>query len=344
MNTLRLNLSGNKHALIPGGFGGFICCAAVAWSQNLSASEPIWVENLAPLAGLISLPAQRGAPLPSGWRVDTHLAVASHFVMAESAADTVIFDGETTRYSLAVEYGWQERWSLRLTVPWIMHRAGFLDGAINSWHEAFGLRDGGREVFPKDQFRFQYRSSSHEVSSLSGGDSVGDIRLEVNRRLFQSPDHAAALTLGYKAATGEVKYFTGSGSEDIFATLRYSGKGLWQTPLSWHTQVGVTWAGTSELLGPNQRRSLWFAGLGFEWPVANRWSVLAQFDSHSEVLDSPVRAVGSTSGLLSFGLRFSPSPSWAFEVSFIEDIIVETAPDVTFQASLRWRPRGANPH
>lgn len=27
------------------------------------------------------------------------------------------------------------------------------------------------------------------------------------------------------------------------------------------------------------------------------------------------------------------------EVGVIEDIIVETAPDVTFQASLRWRPK-----
>ena len=334
-----MNFLGNKRRPALVFFAGLLLCFALALPQVPAASEPMWVENLSPLAGLVGLPPQRAAQQASGWHIDTHLAVASHFVAAEDDSDSVIFDGETVRYSLALEYGWQQDWSLRLTVPWVSHGAGFLDSSINSWHNTFGLSDGGRAAFPQDQFRYQYSNASYEVSQFDEGDSMGDVRLELNRSLFQDADRAAALTLGYKAATGDTQHFTGSGAEDVFATLRYSAKELWQLPVSWHAQAGYTWVGTSKLLGPNQRHGLWFAGLGVDWRIAQRWSLLAQFDSHSGVLNSPVAALGKTSGLLSFGLRFSPNRSWMLEVGVIEDIIVETAPDVTFQASLRWRPK-----
>ena len=42
--------------------------------------------------------------------------------------------------------------------------------------------------------------------------------------------------------------------------------------------------------------------------------------------------------LLNVGARWQVSPLWALEAGFIEDIRVETAPDVTFQASLRFTP------
>ena len=317
---------------------GCLLFSAPVWSQVPATSEPMWVENLAPLAGLVGLPPQRAATLSDGWRIDTHLAIASHFVASESLAEAVIFDGETTRYSLAIEYGWQEDWSLRLTVPWVTHRGGFLDGPINDWHDAFGLSDGGRAVFPENQFRYQYSSDTIEFDYLTGGDSIGDVRLELNRSLFQDPDQSATLTLGYKAATGDAMHFTGSGSEDFFVTFRYSNAGLWQLPVSWHTQTGFTRVGSSKLLGPDQRNGLWFAGFGIDWHITPRWSFLAQLDSHSGLLDSSMTALGDTSGLLSFGFRFTPHRSWMFDVGVIEDIVVETAPDVTFQASLRWRP------
>lgn len=332
-----MNFLGNKRRPVLVSLGGFLLSSALVLPQVPAASEPMWVENLSPLVGLVGLPPQRAAQQSGGWHIDTHLAVASHFVTAEDYPDSVIFDGETVRYSLAVEYGWQEDWSLRLTVPWVSHRAGFLDASINSWHKTFGLSDGGRAAFPQDQFRYQYSNATYEVSQFDEGDSMGDLRLELNRSLFQDAHRAATLTLGYKAATGDPLDFTGSGAEDVFATLRYSAKELWQLPVSWHTQAGFTWVGTSKLLGPNQRDGLWFAGLGVDWRMAKRWSLLAQFDGHAGLLDSPVAALGKTSGLLSFGLRFAPNRSWMLEVSVIEDIIVETAPDVTFQASLRWR-------
>jgi len=38
-------------------------------------------------------------------------------------------------------------------------------------------------------------------------------------------------------------------------------------------------------------------------------------------------------------MRYALSSELTLDASFIEDIRVESAPDVTFQASLRWTPR-----
>ena len=55
-------------------------------------------------------------------------------------------------------------------------------------------------------------------------------------------------------------------------------------------------------------------------------------------MKSEVDAVGETAGMLSLGLRRQLGRQWALDVSFAEDIVVESAPDIIFQASLHFRP------
>ena len=41
--------------------------------------------------------------------------------------------------------------------------------------------------------------------------------------------------------------------------------------------------------------------------------------------------------LATVGLRWRLASQWSLELAVVEDVAVETAPDVTFQASLRYR-------
>ena len=93
-------------------------------------------------------------------------------------------------------------------------------------------------------------------------------------------------------------------------------------------------------MGATQERDLWFAGLTLDWMVAERWSIIGQLDAHAAPVDSELTALGDEAVMLSLGGRWRFSPHWALDVSFIEDVQVETAPDITFQASLRYS--GAN--
>jgi hypothetical protein len=145
--------------------------------------------------------------------------------------------------------------------------------------------------------------------------------------------------LGYKFGTGDDDEFLGSGADDVFLALRFSGAQLSDLPLTWHGQLGYLHAGDSDVLDNLQEQDLWFAGLALDWRVAQNWSVIAQIDSHAAPMDSSLTGVGDDAVMATLGARWYVAQAWSVDVSVVEDIRVETAPDVTFQASLRYRPR-----
>ena len=53
--------------------------------------EPLWVENLSPLAQAVALPSQRSADIKEGISVTLHADVATHFVSQVSDSERVFF-------------------------------------------------------------------------------------------------------------------------------------------------------------------------------------------------------------------------------------------------------------
>jgi hypothetical protein len=137
---------------------------------------------------------------------------------------------------------------------------------------------------------------------------------------------------------GDEDKFLGSGADDVFLALRFSGDHRSDLPLRWHGQAGYLRAGDSDLLEDIQRQDLWFAGLALDWRVAERWSLLMQLDGNAAPTKSDITALGDAAATLTGGLRWRFAPAWAADASVVEDIVVETAADVTFQLSLRYQP------
>ena len=108
--------------------------------------------------------------------------------------------------------------------------------------------------------------------------------------------------------------------------------------MNWHGQAGYLRAGESDLLGELQERDFWFAGLAMDWQFAQHWSLIAQLDSHAAPMHSDITGVGKDAVLGTLGARWYFAPRWSVDISVVEDIRVETAPDVTFQSSLRYHP------
>ncbi len=92
------------------------------------------------------------------------------------------------------------------------------------------------------------------------------------------------------------------------------------------------------MLGSRQRRELWFAGAALNWASTGRLALIGQVGAHGAPLDSALPALGGSALRLTAGGRWQFSQHWSLELSVVEDIRVETAPDVIFQASARWRP------
>ena len=75
-----------------------------------------------------------------------------------------------------------------------------------------------------------------------------------------------------------------------------------------------------------------------DWRFAQTWSVIFQVDAHRAPLDSDITGVGDDAFMATVGFRWRFAKQWSVDASIVEDIKVESAPDVTFQASLRYKP------
>ncbi len=312
--------------------------AAAILSSGAQAQEPLYVKNLSPVAGLFGLPSQRNADIgPAGsFGLAAHTSIASHYVSEVRGNEALNLDGETLRVALELRYALTDNWDLQLELPWLDHSGGDLDSLIDNWHDFWGMSDGGRSRAAQDLLDYRYQGSdTFDLRDASSG--MGDSTLSLSYRLYHDKAASAALVAGYKFSTGDEDEFTGSGSDDAFVALRFSGDHLADLPLRWHGQLGYLRAGQSELIAHMQERDLWFAGLTVDWLITPAWSLIGQLDAHAAPTDSGIDGLGEDAIMLTVGGRWRFAERWTVDISVVEDVQVETAPDVTFQASLRYR-------
>jgi hypothetical protein len=306
------------------------------------AYEPLYVKNLSPVTGLLGLPSQRyaGTQSKSELGVALHSSVANIYVQDSNSREYLNLVGETLRFALDLRYGLAQHWDLQLEIPWLEQSGGNLDRLIDEWHDLWNMSDGGRSRVPRNLLDYQYASTFAPGFLLDDDSSgLGDITLALNYAFYRDDDSVAALAMGYKFGVGDEDKFLGSGGDDQFLALRFSGSHLSDLPLRWHGQVGYLRAGDIDLLDGTQEQNLWFAGLSLDWIVAQNWSLLVQVDSNAAPTDSGITALGDTAVTLSGGARWRFAPRWSVDASMVEDIGVETAPDAIFQISLRYSPQ-----
>lgn len=316
-----------------------LCLASLlACGPVVQADEPLYVKNLSPIAGLFGIPSQRSAASmeEGAFSVAGQFGIANHYVADANFSEALNLDGETLRGAIELRYGLFENWDIQVDIPWIDHSEGQLDSLIENWHDFWGMPDGGRPDVDRNQLDYRYAASGANFDLRDDASGAGDITLAVNYSFYRDESSAAALALGYKFGSADEEDLLGSGSDDTFIALRFSGQHLANLPLTWHGQLGYTRAGRADFLGARQERDLWFAGLSLDWRLADKFSLLAQVDAHSAALDSELTALGDEAILLTLGGRWRFSPQWSIDLNFVEDIRVETAPDITFQATIRY--------
>ncbi len=331
-----------KRLLAKTAIGAVLACLCVN-STVLAATQgelsgPLYVKNFSPIAGLLGLPSQRAAytQAAGSYGLGVHSSIASHYVAEAGSLEQLNLDGETARYALEFRLGLADNWDIQLELPWLDHSGGHLDNVIEGWHDLWGMSDGGRSAVAQDILNFYYLNPTSHFSLTDDASGLGDIQLSVSHMFYRDDNSAASVALGYKFATGDEDALLGSGEDDAYVALRFSGEHLADLPLSWHGQLGYLYAGGSAVLGSRQESGLWFAGLSLDWRVTQQFSLFAQLDMHGAPLDSELTALGDEAILGSLGGRWRFSGNWALDISFVEDLQVETGPDVTFQASIRY--------
>jgi hypothetical protein len=317
-----------------GALGLVLVLALVARPSAAQLAEPMQIRNLNPLVAIFGLPAwDTVAP---GNRFSASLEIANHFEFSAKGGEYLGFDGETARTTLSFSHGFADGWQLGVELPLFHLGGGVLDNPIDAWHSAFNLPDGGRNQRPDNQLSFLLRHSGLTFLRLDDPQSgLGDLQLK-GARAF-GVDRGFVVEAGVKLATGDTEMLAGSGSTDAWLTL------LRSRPLperrhaaGYYWGVGIMHVGDPEIIEFRSKAWVYTGILGGSWQRWPRFGLKAQLDVHTSFYDSPLEEIGETAFEATFGAWMQRRKDAQLEFALVEDLRVNTAPDVVLKIAAHW--------
>lgn len=303
--------------------------------------RPLQVSNQAPLAALCGLPTPGRARLLVDGESEVAFSwdLSNNFTAGRNGQEQVRFDGETHRLAVRLDRGFADRWEVGIEVPLIAHRGGFLDSFIEGWHDAFGLPQNGRKETARDQLEYRYQNGGSTFERHQEATGLGDIRLFLSHQLKTNLSSALAVHASLELPTGDESEWLGSDSLD--ASLQLSGDHLWRLE---RQRIGLFWSGGVLLsdgegvLSAQRRQVAGTASLGAAWSMWQSVALQLQLDGHTALFDdSELRQIGAAALQLAIGGAIAVSNVTRLELAVVEDIAVNTGPDVTFHLRLSRR-------
>ena len=285
------------------------------------------------LAGFaISAPAL--LELERGTTASASLNWSSTALIQRSGTDLLTVDAETREWRIQIERAMGQSVVARLHIPYRTTGAGSLDGAIEGWHDFFGLPNGARSSLPRDRFRIDYRRGtasilSRQDTSFSG---IGDLQFDIGVQLRNSESSATSLWSTVTLPTGDPDKFTGAGGIAGSAAIAHTQR-LGSLELFGH--VGAVVGGSWDILADQRRSAIGFAMIGVDYRATQHTTLTLQVDAHSAAFDDRGLDFLGPAYILTVGGGYTFSSGWRLQLGVAEDIKVEASPDVSFVMNLR---------
>lgn len=331
------------HVLLPPARIWRFLLAGVALSPLARAGDatPLALSNQAPLARMYgvpsAMPAQLLTPSHSQWLVTSTLS--NTFSKEGSTREAIFLDGESEELRLQFRRGvviGGHALELSAALPWVHHGSGILDRSIVEFHDFFGMPQGNRTRFNNNQLRYAYRDGNRLLLEFEhSGAAFGDLQLGVGTTLSQSADSTFSARIYLKLPTGDADRLSGSEAADVSTALHYA-QGLWGG--GFDGAIGVVALGDGEVLEDKQRDYAAFGHASWSYPWSQALDLVVQLGANSSFYrDTDLTELGDAA-YLGVGTRYRATSEWAVEFGVIEDILVNSAPDVGFQLALRYSP------
>lgn len=294
-----------------------------------------------PVVQIYGLPRAHGyGVLNAGhqrWRF--YLSQSSHFVQQHSGAESLLFDGATTRAAVVYARGLADGWQVRATLPLVRHSGGFADGLIIDFHRTFGFDARGRQHVPDGRQRYYYsRNGETRLLVEDSPSGVGDIRLALKKRLPIGHDWGMSVAAQLKLPTGQADRLTGSGGTDLALWVVVGNRSTSPSPWRFLTGLGVLATSDGDVL-PNMRRNV----AGFGWLVLGyeltpEFVVRGQFYLHTALYkNTAMEALNGLAVQGAFGFAWQLSRRSTLSFAFIEDFNAGVTPDVALNMGITYR-------
>lgn len=304
-----------------------------AWATQ---EAPFDTSNQSPLIQIYGLPGISAAQIlaPGATRVGVHFEAANHFLAQAGGSEYLYLDGETHRTTLKLYRGLSAGREVGVELPYVGHDGGFLDSFIEGWHDFFGFPQHGRDEMPRNQLLLRYeRNGSTRVDLTQPVAGLGDARLVAGQAL----DSSTALRLSIKLPSGDSTRLLGSGGADVALWVSTACR---QTACSGSVYgyggAGLLWTDKGDVLPDLQRRWIAFGSAGLHWRALSKLTLGAQIDGHTPFYDdTALTPIAQGSIQLALGGIWRLHRAHAVELAVIEDVAIDTAPDVVIRLGVR---------
>lgn len=323
--------------------GWSFCILVVLGAGEGKAADlgPLQTANRLPLYLMFLTPQPTKAQLPAHGELETSLAVEynSIFLKHSGSRWDVLMDMEMMIVDISLVYGVGTKMALKVDLPLVSMGDGFLDGSLESYHDALGVPNCGREDRPGNTFGYHiFRDGAPWVQGRAGTLNPADITISTQIELASTTVGRRAMTsallLSLKLPTGNEEIGLGSGEVDagLFVPIQWSG-----LPYSFYLMPGITMIKDPESrqVPVSGRNSLsLFAGTAYDYN--DRLRLLAQLNFHT----SPIESTGSSrvdNGALELSLGFQRRlrDRLTLEFAFSEDL-TRAAPDFNMRLGIVW--------
>lgn len=281
-----------------------------------------------PMLQAYYLPALGFSSQP-GWQYSHTLFITNTFQTETINNETLVIDVENYRYDFSIAYQ-QNNWRLNTKIPLIFNQGGSLDGLIEDWHDFFGLPDGGRKSNANDQLNIEYIKNGTTIFLQNeANNDIGDIEVSLSYQLAGDERRSTELSVGIELPTGSVDTNSGNEATDVAIWLSHQRAATDITNL--YGLIAYSRLGDGGQLSEQLNTGTWVAQLGAEHAFSPNITGILQFDMHSALIkDSALIAFGN-SLQLQVGLQFKDLvKNHNLDLFFSEDILVDSAPDITF--------------
>ena len=293
------------------------------------AAAGLATRDLNPILQPIFLPALVPVSKDDGWRIDHSFYLTNTLQEETKSGESLVIDVENYRYELGLNYR-KDNWLTQLNIPFMANSGGELDGLIDGWHDFFGLPEGDRDDFPKDEINIEYsRDGVVEYSQDDSSSGLGDLSIALGYQLTGGPTYF----VGIELPTGSESDY--SGNEAIDLAIWVTHEKQVDAEMTIYGLLGLSFPADDGNLEGLVVDEIWVAQLGLDYRFNENLIGTVQLDFHSETIeDSALEAFGN-SLQIQLGLGFLQLfENHRLDLFFSEDIDVGTAPDITFGARL----------
>ena len=243
-----------------------------------------WAQGLPPFAPLNPMSSSRSGlyyqplrgPAPGRWVTTMALDYASIIEYNQLPEANYVLDSEVLRVSLGLSRDLGERSFLMLEASAGGAYAGFMDGFLDWYHSALGIRMRQREIRPRDRFLYEITLPDGRAIQRSRSNLfLDDLRVGFGFR--PRPELQTVVSLTLPTSTGPVGYGRGVPSLSVLNTMG----ALLSPRVHYEGSLGLGFTPTNGSLARLQRELFLAVTSGVRVTVWGHNSVFANLFYHS---------------------------------------------------------------